>query len=107
MPGGPHGAPLSPRRPHCVYRHRTRRRTVPVRIRSSFAALACWRQHLLARHPGRVYSREDLLQRIWGLKYVGMDRTVDSHVGHLRKKLGPFGDRVTTVWGVGYKLRAD
>jgi DNA-binding response OmpR family regulator len=63
--------------------------------------------HLLARHPGRVYSREDLLQRIWGLEYGGINRMVDTHVGHLRKKLGPFGDHVATVWGVGYKLRAD
>ena len=63
--------------------------------------------HLLARHPGRVYSRAYLLQHIWGVAYVGMDRTVDSHVVHLRKKLGPFGERVVAVWGVGYKLRTD
>src|ERR671931_10969 len=63
--------------------------------------------HLLARQPGRAYSREYLLQRIWGLDYDGFDRTVDTHVVRLRKKLGPFGDRVVTVWGVGYKLRAD
>jgi DNA-binding response OmpR family regulator len=63
--------------------------------------------HLLAQHPGRVYSREYLLQRIWGLDHGGGDRMVDAHIGHLRKKLGPFGDRVTTVWGVGYKLRAE
>jgi DNA-binding response OmpR family regulator len=63
--------------------------------------------HLLARQPGRVYSRESLLQRIWGLDYGGVDRTVDAHVVRLRKKLGPFGERVVTVWGVGYKLRAE
>ena len=63
--------------------------------------------HLLAQQPGRVYSREYLLQSIWGLDYGGIDRTVDAHVVRLRKKLGPFGDRVATVWGVGYKLRAD
>ena len=63
--------------------------------------------YLLARQPGRAYSREYLLQRIWGLEYEGFDRTVDTHVVRLRKKLGPFGDRVATVWGVGYKLRAD
>jgi DNA-binding response OmpR family regulator len=63
--------------------------------------------HLLARQPGRVYSREYLLQRIWGLDYGGLDRTVDAHVVRLRKKLGPFGERVVTVWGVGYKLRAE
>jgi DNA-binding response OmpR family regulator len=63
--------------------------------------------YLLARQPGRAYSRKYLLQRIWGLDYDGLDRTVDAHVGHLRKKLGPFGEGVVTVWGVGYKLRAD
>ena len=63
--------------------------------------------HLLARQPGRAYSREYLLQRIWGIDYGGVDRTVDAHVVRLRKKLGPFGDRLVTVWGVGYKLRAD
>jgi DNA-binding response OmpR family regulator len=63
--------------------------------------------HLLARQPGRAYSREYLLQRLWGSDYGGVDRTVDAHVVRLRKKLGPFGNRLATVWGVGYKLRAD
>ncbi|HKO24688.1 MAG TPA: response regulator transcription factor [Chloroflexota bacterium] len=63
--------------------------------------------HLLARQPGRAYSRQHLLQQIWGIDYGGVNRTVDAHVVRLRKKLGPFGDRLATVWGVGYKLRAD
>jgi DNA-binding response OmpR family regulator len=63
--------------------------------------------HLLASQPGRAYSREYLLQSLWGHEYVGFDRTVDSHVVRLRKKLGAFGDRIATVWGVGYKLRSD
>ena len=62
---------------------------------------------MLAEQPGRAYSREYLLQRIWGDEYVGFDRTVDTHVVRLRKKLGGMGDRVATVWGVGYKLRVD
>jgi DNA-binding response OmpR family regulator len=62
---------------------------------------------MLAEQPGRAYSREYLLQRIWGDEYVGFDRTVDTHVVRLRKKLGDMGDRVATVWGVGYKLRVD
>jgi DNA-binding response OmpR family regulator len=61
--------------------------------------------HLLAQQPGRAYSREYLLRRIWGDEYVGFDRTVDTHVVRLRKKLGPFGKRIATVWGVGYKLQ--
>ncbi len=60
---------------------------------------------LLAEHPGRAYSREFLLQRIWGLEYDGFDRTVDTHIVRLRKKLGTVGERIVTVWGVGYKLR--
>jgi DNA-binding response OmpR family regulator len=62
---------------------------------------------MLAEQPGRAYSRDYLLQRIWGAEYVGFDRTVDTHVVRLRKKLGPFGSRVATVWGVGYKLRGE
>lgn len=62
--------------------------------------------HMLAEQPGRVYSRDYLLQRIWGDEYVGFDRTVDTHVVRLRRKLGDFGERIATVWGIGYKLRA-
>jgi DNA-binding response OmpR family regulator len=60
---------------------------------------------MLAEQPGRAYSREYLLHRIWGEEYIGFDRTVDTHVVRLRKKLGPLGDCIATVWGVGYKLR--
>jgi DNA-binding response OmpR family regulator len=63
--------------------------------------------HVLAAQPGRAYSREYLLQRIWGVEYDGFDRTVDTHVVRLRRKLGSLGDRVVTVWGVGYKLLAN
>ena len=62
--------------------------------------------HVLAAHPGRAYSREYLLQCIWGVEYDGFDRTVDTHIVRLRRKLGSFGERVVTVWGVGYKLLA-
>jgi DNA-binding response OmpR family regulator len=62
---------------------------------------------MLIQQPGRAYSREYLLQRIWGVEYIGFDRTVDSHVVRLRKKLGPLGDRLTTVWGIGYKWATD
>ena len=60
--------------------------------------------HTLAAHPGRAYSREYLLQRIWGVEYDGFDRTVDTHIVRLRRKLGPFGERIVTVWSVGYKM---
>ncbi len=61
---------------------------------------------LLASHPGRAYSREFLLEQLWGYDYDGFDRTVDSHIVRLRKKLGPLGDKIATVWGVGYRFTA-
>ena len=59
---------------------------------------------LLANYPGRAFSREFLLQQIWGYNYDGFDRTVDTHITRLRKKLGPLGEKITTVWGVGYRF---
>ncbi len=58
---------------------------------------------LLMRHPGRVYSREMLLGKIWNLDYDGENRTVDVHVRNLRQKLGDCGDIIKTVRGLGYK----
>ena len=55
---------------------------------------------------GRVYSREQLLDDIWGFDYYGDTRTVDSHVARLRTKLGEWGNRhLKTVYGVGYKIQ--
>ncbi|MFV9506909.1 MAG: response regulator transcription factor [Oscillochloridaceae bacterium umkhey_bin13] len=59
---------------------------------------------LLARHPGRSFSRTYLLDHIWGADYEGGDRTVDTHIVRLRRKLGPVGERISTVWGVGYRF---
>jgi DNA-binding response OmpR family regulator len=62
---------------------------------------------LLAGNPGRVFSREYLLDRVWGADYAGFDRTVDTHILRLRKKLGgpgSPGERIVTLWGVGYKF---
>lgn len=61
---------------------------------------------LLAGHPGRAFSREFLLERLWGYDYDGFDRTVDTHIVRLRKKLGPLGEHIVTVWGVGYRFTA-
>lgn len=58
---------------------------------------------LLMKHPGRVYSREMLLGKIWNLEYDGENRTVDVHVRTLRQKLGEGGSIVRTVRGLGYK----
>lgn len=60
---------------------------------------------LLAKHPGRVYSRENLLNLIWGYEYHGDDRTVDVHIRRLREKLEPnpaSPAHILTKWGVGY-----
>lgn len=58
--------------------------------------------HLLMRNPGRTFSRPHLLQTVWD---VGGDRSVDNAVLRLRHKLGPVGEDIETVWGVGYRLR--
>lgn len=60
--------------------------------------------HLFLAHPGRVYTREQLLERIWGTDYIGESRTVDVHIGTLRTKLGACGSYIQTVRGVGYRL---
>ena len=61
---------------------------------------------LLVRNPGRAFARDYLLEKVWGYDYAGFDRTVDTHVLRLRKKLGASGDQIETVWGVGYRLAA-
>lgn len=59
----------------------------------------------LCKSPGRVYSRNKLLDEIWGIDYDGDIRTVDSHVARLRTKLGEWGNKnIITVYGTGYKL---
>lgn len=59
----------------------------------------------LVSTAGRVYTREQLLDAIWGYDYVGDTRTVDSHVARLRTKLGGWGNRhLKTVYGMGYKV---
>ena len=59
---------------------------------------------LFMAHPGRVYSRDLLLEKIWGSDYFGETRTVDVHIGTLRTKLGSCGDYIRTVRGVGYRM---
>jgi DNA-binding response OmpR family regulator len=63
--------------------------------------------HLLLRNPGRAFSRTYLLDTVWGGNYVAGDRSVDNAVLRLRKKLGDLGEAIETVWGVGYRLRAE
>ena len=59
----------------------------------------------LAQHPGRVFTREQLLQEVWGYDYFGGTRTVDVHVRRLRAKLGPEHEQlIGTVRNVGYRF---
>ncbi len=60
---------------------------------------------MLCSSPDRVYSRDNILNEVWGLDYIGDTRTVDSHVARLRTKLGSWGTRhLITVYGLGYKV---
>ncbi len=62
--------------------------------------------YFLASHPNRVFTREQLLEDVWGFDYYGDSRTVDVHVKRLREKLEGFDEswNLKTVWGVGYKF---
>ena len=90
-------------------------------IRLDTAARAAWRDGepveltakefdlmvLLMQNPGRVYSRENLLNLVWGYEYIGEFRTVDVHIRRLREKLEPDPanpEHILTKWGVGYYL---
>lgn len=62
--------------------------------------------YYLASHPNRVFTRDQLLDEVWGFEYYGDSRTIDVHVKRLREKLENAGDQwsLKTVWGVGYKF---
>lgn len=62
--------------------------------------------YFLASHPNQVFTRDQLLERVWGYDFMGDTRTVDVHVKRLREKFGSEEDRweIRTVWGVGYKF---
>ncbi len=62
----------------------------------------------LASNPERIYSRDSLLDSIWGVDFTGDSRTVDSHVARLRTKLGEWGNtHLKTVYGAGYKIEVN
>lgn len=61
--------------------------------------------YFLAKSPNQVFTREQLLDQLWGYEYVGDTRTVDVHIKRLREKVKDHPDwRISTVWGVGYKF---
>jgi two-component system phosphate regulon response regulator PhoB len=83
-----------------IERHRVLSRGEEVDLTSTEYKLL---QYLVER-PGRVLSRELLLQNVWGYNNMGDTRTVDTHITRLRGKLGEPGDLIRTVRGFGYKI---
>ena len=77
-------------------------RTAPV----SYTHLDVYKRQHLASNPNRVFTRDQLLDEVWGFDYYGDSRTVDVHVKRLREKLEGVSDKwaLKTVWGVGYKF---
>lgn len=65
--------------------------------------------YFMASNANRVYTRDQLLDEVWGFDYYGDSRTVDVHIKRLRKKLENVSDKwkLTTVWGVGYKFESE
>ena len=63
----------------------------------------------LASNPNRVYTRDQLLDEVWGFEYYGDSRTIDVHIKRLREKLEGVSDKwaLKTVWGVGYKFESE
>jgi DNA-binding response OmpR family regulator len=62
---------------------------------------------LFARHPGRAFSRQELLDRVWGVQFSGYAHTVNTHINRLRAKIEPdpaSPTYVQTVWGIGYRF---
>lgn len=61
--------------------------------------------YFLASHPNQVFTREQLLDQIWGFEYIGETRTVDVHIKRLREKIKDHAEwALSTVWGIGYKF---
>lgn len=63
--------------------------------------------YILAKHHNHVYSREKLLNLVWGSDHQSSERTVDTHIKTLRIKMKKHGSFIKTVWGIGYKLEVD
>jgi len=105
--GGDHSQPLAPIEAFGLVLDPERRRVTvegrPVQLTAKEFDLL----HHFARHPGRVYSRAQLLDLVWGYGHDGYEHTVNSHVNRLRAKIetDPAAPRyIRTVWGVGYKF---
>jgi len=84
-------------------RHHVSIREKPIRLTATEFRLL----FELASKRGRVLTREILLDKVWGYTYEGYARTVDTHIRRLREKLGPVGDYIETLRGVGYRFREE
>ncbi len=60
--------------------------------------------YFLSQNPNKAYSRENLLNEVWGYEFSGSDRTVDTHIKTLRENIKPYDSYIVTVWGFGYKF---
>jgi len=79
-----------------------------VRINDEMVALTATEfklLHHLVANAGRVQTRQQLLEHVWGYEYDGYARTVDTHVRRLRKKIGPLSDDIETIRGIGYRYK--
>ncbi len=86
-----------------IDRHHVAVKKDPVRLTSTEFKLLVE----LASKKGRVLSREHLLDKVWGYTYEGYARTVDTHIRRVREKLGPSGDYIETIRGVGYRFKEE
>ena len=78
----------------------------PRSLLFSFTESASWARTSFRSSPNRVFTRNQLLDEVWGFDYFGDSRTVDVHIKRLREKLEGVSDQwsLKTVWGVGYKF---
>jgi two-component system phosphate regulon response regulator PhoB len=84
-------------------RHRVNIKQNPIQLTSTEFKLLVE----LASKRGRVQTREHLLDKVWGYTSEGYARTVDTHIRRLREKLGPSGDYIETIRGMGYRFREE
>ena len=88
---------------HSIDRHLDEEATTQLDLSSSEFKLIV----LFAKHPGRVWSREQLIEKLWGDNFFGEERVIDTHIARLRKKVEPEAGKprfIQTVVGVGYKF---
>lgn len=60
--------------------------------------------YFLSQNPNKAFSRDTLLNEVWGYEFIGTDRTVDTHIRSLRENIKPYDPYIVTVWGFGYKF---